>query len=130
MTLKELSQHFKLRERLEKDSQTLASLRAKAHPGAQALTGMPHTPGVSDKVGDLAIEIADIEERIRHTQEEIDKKADDVANFINTIDDGYMRTIMRLRFVRGLTWGEVTYFIGGNNTEGGIKAACYRFLAQ
>ena len=59
MTLKELNGHFVLRERLARAKEMLASLQAAACPGAQVLTGMPHAPGVSDKVGDLAVEIAE-----------------------------------------------------------------------
>ena len=65
MTLKELNGHFVLRERLARAKEMLASLQAAACPGAQVLTGMPHAPGVSDKVGDLAVEIADLEGRIQ-----------------------------------------------------------------
>ena len=39
----------------------LQSLRDAACPGAAALTGMPHTPGIKDKVGDLAAEIVDMD---------------------------------------------------------------------
>ena len=73
MTLQELSQYYKLRERLNRDEEILDSLRAAACPGAQNLSGMPHAPGVRDKVGDLAVEIADMTERIRYLKEEIDR---------------------------------------------------------
>ena len=34
--------------------ESLLDLQEAAVPGAQVLTGMPHTPGVKDKVGNLA----------------------------------------------------------------------------
>ena len=61
MTLEDLNKHLLLREKLEKAQEMLVSLRAAAQPGAARLTGMPHTPGVKDKVGDLAVEIAAVE---------------------------------------------------------------------
>lgn len=130
MTLQELSQHFKLRERLARDEEILESLQAAACPGAQVLTGMPHTPGVKDKVGDLAIEIADMKERIRYLKEEIAKEEANVTAFISSIEDIYTRTIFRLRFLRCLTWGEVAHVIGGKNTEDGVKSTCYRYLSS
>ena len=68
MTLAELNWHFALRDKLEKARETMATLRQKALPGASALTGMPHTPGVSDKVGDLAAEIADMDAYIQYIE--------------------------------------------------------------
>lgn len=130
MTLQELSRYFKLRERLERDEEMLQSLEATACPGAQVLTGMPHTPGIKDKVGDLAIEIADLKERIRFLAEEISQEEEAVSDFIDGIVNDQTRMIFRLRFLRCLTWSEVAAVIGGRNTEEGVKSVCYRYLAQ
>lgn len=128
MTLQELSQYFKLRERLARDEEILESLEATACPGAQVLTGMPHTPGVKDKVGDLAVEIADMKERIRFLEEEIAREEVKVSAFITAIENDQTRMIFRLRFLRCLTWGEVAAVIGGRNTEAAVKNMCYRYL--
>lgn len=128
MTLQELSQYYKLRERLTRDVEILGSLEAAACPGAQVLTGMPHVPGVRDKVGDLAVEIADMKERIRYLQGEIAREEALVAGFIAGIENDQTRMIFRLRFLRCLTWGEVAAVIGGRNTEAAVKNVCYRYL--
>lgn len=60
MTLQELSEHYQLRAQLEKDEDILYNLRMAAIPSAHPLDGMPRAPGVSDKVGALAIAIVDI----------------------------------------------------------------------
>lgn len=130
MTLQELSQYFKLRERLERDEEILESFRAAACPGAQVLTGMPHAPGIRDKVGDLAVEIADMEERIRFLREEIAQEESAVAEFISAIENDQTRMVFRLRFLRCLTWGEVAAVIGGRNTEAGVRMVCYRYLNE
>lgn len=130
MTLQELSQHFKLREQLARDEEILKSLEAAAYPGAQAFTGMPHTPGVSDKVGYLAAEIADMKEQIRILSEEIAQDEATVAAYIETIEDGQTRMIFQLRFLRCLTWAEVATVIGGRNTEAGVRMVCYRYLRR
>lgn len=130
MTLQELSQYFKLRERLERDEEILESFRAAACPGAQVLTGMPHAPGIRDKVGDLAVEIADMEERIRFLREEIAQEESAVSEFINAIENDQTRMVFRLRFLRCLTWGEVAAVIGGRNTEAGVRMVCYRYLNE
>lgn len=128
LTLQELSQHYKLRERLAQDEEILQSLRDAAGLGAQVLTGMPHAPGVHDKVGDLAIEIADMEERVRFLRAEVNDEARTIELWIEGIQSDQLRTIFRLRFLRCLTWGQVADVIGGGNSESSVKMMCYRFL--
>lgn len=128
MTLQELSQYFKLREQLARDEEILESLKATACPGAQVLTGMPHAPGVRDKVGDLAVEIADMESQIEYLQEKISQEEAKVSVFISTIENDQTRMVFRIRFLRGLAWKEVAAVIGGRNTESGVKSLCYRYL--
>lgn len=91
---------------------------------------MPHAPGVRDKVGDLAAEIADMTERIRYLKEEIGRAEAAVTEFVESIENDQTRMIFRLRFLRCLTWGEVAAVIGGRNTEDGVKSACYRYLSS
>lgn len=94
------------------------------------LTGMPHAPGVKDKVGDLAVEIADLDIRRQYIEAEIKEQKEKVEEFVATIDDYYLRTIFRLRFERGLSWKEVATIVGGRNSEESVKSACYRYLRK
>ena len=55
MTLKELSQLYYLNREIEMDQRRLRELEARALPGAQVITGMPHGTGVVDKVGELSL---------------------------------------------------------------------------
>lgn len=129
MTLQELSQQIKLRERLERNKEILESLEAAACPGAQVLTDMPRTPGVKDKVGDLAAEIADMKERIRFLEEEIAEKEAEVVEFIGTIEDERLRIIFRLRFVRCLTWQQTADIMGIEAGEESVRKMCSRYLS-
>lgn len=128
MTLEELSQHFKLREKLERDRELLASLMAATGPQGQAFTGMPRTPGFQDRVGTLAVEITQVRDRIHSLEKEISRQEEAVEVFISQVPDEFLMTLFRLRFVRGLNWCEVATVVGGRNTEQSVKAACYRYL--
>lgn len=94
ITLQELSQYFKLRERLSRDEEMLESLEAAACPGIQVLNGMPHTKEFKDKVGDLAVEIADMKERIRFLKKELAREEGLVTEFISTIKNDQIRMIL------------------------------------
>ena len=130
MSLKELSRYYRLHMRLERNQEILRSLENAAHLGAQSLTGMPHAVGVTDKVGDLAVEIADLKNRIRALQAELDREETKLNRFISTIENDQTRTIFRLRFLRCLTWKEVAAMIGGRNSEAGVRMICYRYLSE
>lgn len=130
MTLIELNRYFELVSNLARTKELLDNLRAAAYPASPALTGMPHAPGVKDKIGDLAVEIADLETRKEYIENEISHQKSKVEEFVSTIEDYYLRTLFRLRFERGLSWKEVATIIGGRNSEESVKSACYRYLRK
>lgn len=130
MTLRELSRYYKLHERMERNREMLTSLAAAAGPGAQVLTGMPHAQGVNDKVGDLAIEMGDLEERILYLEAECAWERKKLEKYIGKIKDDQTRIIFSLRFIHCMTWPQVADAIGGRNTANSVKQMCYRYLNQ
>ncbi|MEG0153534.1 MAG: hypothetical protein RR744_10260 [Cellulosilyticaceae bacterium] len=46
------------------------------------------------------------------------------------VADSEMRMILSLRYVNALSWDQVTYSIGGGNSEDGVKKKAYRFLKK
>ncbi len=50
-----------------------------------------------------------------------------IESFIATVEDSHMRRIIHLRFVEGLSWGDVAKRIGGN-TEDSVRKSFDRFL--
>lgn len=129
MTLQELSKYYKLHERLEQNREMLSSLYAAAGPGAQVITGMPHAQGVSDKVGDLAIEIGDLQSRIDHLESRCAVEKKKLEKYIDTIKDDQTRMIFRLRFIHCMNWLQVAETIGGRRTTANsVKAICYRYI--
>lgn len=128
MTLQELSKYYKLHERLERNREMLSSLYAAAGPGAQVITGMPHAPGVSDKVGDLAAELWDLQSKIDYLEQRCAEEKKKLEKYIGGIKDDQTRIIFRLRFIHCMTWPQVAETIGGRNTASGVRSICYRHL--
>ncbi len=128
MTLDELNAHYALGEKLIKIQTLIESLRARTL-GAVNMDGMPHGTGVSARVGNLAVEIVDLEARAKYLSSEVAKSEAEISGFIDSIEDDQTRMIFRLRFIRFMAWGEVAYAIGGN-TEDSVKKICYRYLDE
>lgn len=130
MTLKELSQLYWLNREIEMDQQRLRELELKALPGAQVLTGMPHAPGVVDKVGTYAAEIADLRGIIEAKHQLCLYERSRLERYISSIDDSLLRQIFTYRFVNGLPWEQVAACIGGGNNAGNVRMLCYRYIKQ
>ena len=130
MTLKELSQLYYLNREIEMDKRRLQELEVKALPGAQVITGMPHAPGVTDKVGECAAEIADLRGIIEAKHQQCLYERSRLERYISGIHDSLTRHNFIYRFVNGLPWEQVAACIGGGNNAGNVKMACYRYLKQ
>lgn len=130
MTLKELSQLYYLNREIEMDKRRLWELEARALPGAQVITGMPHGSGVADIVGRYAAEIADLRGIIEAKHQQCLYERSRLERYIAGIDDSLLRQIFTYRFINGLPWLQVAACIGGNNTADSAKKQVYRYLQK
>lgn len=130
MTLKELSQLYYLNREIEMDQRRLRELEARALPGAQVITGMPHGSGVADIVGRYAAEIADLRGIIEAKHQQCLYERSRLERYIADIDDSLLRQIFTYRFVNGLPWLQVAACIGGNNTADSVRVVCNRYIEK
>lgn len=130
MTLKELSQLYYLNREIEMDKKRLQELEIMAVSISPNLTGMPRSPGVSDKVGRYAAEIADLKGIIEAKHKQCLYERSRLERYIADIDDSLIRQIFTYRFVNGLPWEQVAACIGGKNTGASVKMACHRYLQK
>lgn len=129
MTIQELSKYYDIQTALEKDQEVYDNLRQKAGPASPQLTGMPHVSGVRDKVGDLAVELADMEDRIQYLEAQAQTERLKVEAYCRSIMDARLYLIFRLRFVRCLTWAEIAGKLGKCYTENGVSRMVYNYLS-
>ena len=90
---------------------------------------MPHVSGVRDKVGDLAVELADMEDRIQYLEAQAQTERLKVEAYCRSIMDARLYLIFRLRFVRCLTWAEIAGKLGKCYTENGVSRMVYNYLS-
>lgn len=130
MTLQELSQLYYLKQEIERDIEKIRELELMAQPGAQKLSGMPRSPGVSDTVGKYAVKIADLKSAIENKHSRCLRERERLERYILEIDDSMLRLIFEYRFIDCLGWNAVALRIGGGNTAQSVKKACYRYLKK
>ena len=87
MKLVDLNCHLVMLRDLQTAQARLRRLYEKAFPGAQNLDGMPHGSDVHDKVGELAVEIADYETAVKELEKKVKASEEAAECFISTIDN-------------------------------------------
>lgn len=130
MTLKELSQLYYLNREIEMDKRRLQELELKAVSCTPDTTGMPRSPGVSDRVGRYAAEIADLRGIIEAKHQQCLYERSRLERYIADIDDSLLRQVFTYRFINGLPWEQVAACVGGSNSAGSVRMMCYRYLKQ
>lgn len=128
MTLKELSQLYYLNREIEMDKRRLQELEVKVVSCSANLSGMPRSPGVSDRVGRYAADIVDLKGIIEAKLQQCIYERNRLERYISSIDDSLLRQIFTYRFINGLPWEQVVACVGGGNTVAGVKMLCYRHL--
>jgi len=114
LTKEELKQIYYLNKEVKMWQKELERLQCMSLIKGQQITGMPHVPGVSDKVGDLATTMADIETIIRGKLAEIQMQRKRIIEYINSIDDSLLRQIIFLRNVSCMSWNQIANELGSN----------------
>ena len=130
MTKKELSQLYWLNREIESEKRRLQELQDAATGCTAKITGLPHVSGANDKVGNLAILIAEqrdlVELKVKQSVIEYNR----LNRYIASVNDAQLRMILTLRFVSGTSWRQVAMHIGGGNSEDGCRKMVDRFLTK
>ena len=121
MDLRELNENIRRHERLDRAYEMLQSLREKADVQAPNMDGMPHGTDVSDKVGNLAVAMADLSARIDVLEDQTDAGDDAIREFANTFDDERLQMVIQLRFISCFTWSQTADLLGPAYTANGVR---------
>jgi hypothetical protein len=130
MTTKELSQLYYLDREIEKQERQLLELETEAFNAVARMSDMPRGGGVSDKVGNLAIQIAEARALINLNLQKRWYERNRLTRYIDSVDDSLMRQILKHRFIDGMKWWDVAYAVGGNHTAESVRQMCHRFLRE
>lgn len=130
MTWQELDDLYQMKCELQRGEELVERLRMRAEPGAQRMDGMPHRSGVSDRVGDTAIAIADAEEELNDLKTQIEQREMEARTWIKTVKNIETRTALRLRFLKGMSWKAVARSMDRYYTEDRVRVMCCRVFLE
>ena len=85
----------------------IAALRETLERTTPQLDGMPHGSDGTDKMASITATIVDLERRLDKRRVDCEKEMQRAETVIDTLPD-QQRLIMRLRYIEGLTWRQVS----------------------
>ena len=128
MTAEELKDFRKLRFTIRYWEEQLAEARKKSFTKSPQLTGLPGSGELSDPTAQRALAeekiTSKIERRVQQQKQEVER----VMDWIQSIDDPMIQAIMHARYIKGKSWTEVAYSVGGNNTPDSVRMLHNRYL--
>lgn len=97
----------------------LRMMQEKIGPGSQNLSGMPHsnTNSTSDKTGDTALRIVELEEDIADLQATLAERRKQIRSLIRKLENREERTVIEARYFDDMEWLEVCRMIYGKNKD-------------
>jgi hypothetical protein len=116
MTEKELNQLHYINKEIEVLKDQLDELKSRSMIKGQEITGMPFVTGTSDKTACIAIAIREVEELYEIKLRELYLVRGRIERYINTIEDGEIRLIIRLRCINNMHWEDIASEVGWERT--------------
>ena len=128
MTFKDLSQLFYIKKEIEIIKNEISELNDRLLKITQNITDMPKSNGISDKISSITTELVYQKDMLSIKQMQLEIEKTRLTDFINSIDDSYLRLIFRYRFIECKTWQQVALSVGGNNTADSCRMEAKRYL--
>lgn len=130
MTKEELKQIYSLNREIKMWQKELEKLQCQSLVKGQEITDMPYGSGTTDKVGNMAVDRAEIESVIKGKLAEIQLQRKRILNFIGQIEESENRQIIYLYNVSGFDWREIAKEFGEGYTDDCIRQKYYRCLKK
>lgn len=128
MTIEELKNYRKLAYSIRYWRKELEAMKANSYVRSPQITGMPGSRELSDPTADRALRENKLMERIQRMEREQSQEAERIMEWIQSIEDPMIQTIMHARYIRGKSWVAVAVAVGGNNSPDSVRMAHNRYL--
>lgn len=118
MTANELESIYRINREIEMWEQELSEIRAQVAAQTKKITGMPfhNTNDISDPTAEMAMKMADIEMIILGRKKELVIEKGKIIRFIFSIEDSFVRQLVKYRCVDCLRWEQIGELVGYERT--------------
>ncbi|MDF2543470.1 MAG: hypothetical protein K0S47_3188 [Herbinix sp.] len=116
LTEKELNQLHWINKEIGVLKKQKEELESQSYCKGQEITGMPFGSGTTDKVGNRAIAIQEINELYEIKLKELYVVRGRIERYINTVEGAELRLILRLRCINNLSWEQIAIETGYERT--------------
>lgn len=130
MTKFELTQLFWLQKEIQAETQHLEELKAAAESSTSKLSVTPYSGSKAHGRENSLITYVDQTKLVENKIASLTTLYRQLTSEIEAIPDSYMRQILTLRYVSGMSWLQVAMRIGGGNTADSVRKAHDRFLKK
>ena len=130
MTIQELKNYKKLNKSIRYWKRELAILKKESLVKSPQMTGMPGSGKMPDPTAERALKEAKLMEKLERMLQKQQEESDRIMNWILTIDDPMIQTIMHARYIRDKSWRAISFLVGGNNTEESVRKMHTRYLSE
>lgn len=109
MTIKELSQYHNVKIEIQQIKDNIEEIETTII-GSSKITGMPITSSSnnSNPTERIGMKLAKLKTTLENKTDKLLDELNKMEDFLNTVDDGEIRIIIRKRFIEGKTWKEVS----------------------
>ena len=103
MTKRDLQKYLLVDAQIDELILERCALMDRATNITPALNGMPHAPGVSDKIGNAVAVIDSIDQKIADKMTELREEKEKIERAISCVQDVRMQTVLRYKYICGIS---------------------------
>lgn len=109
MTIKELSQYHNVKIEIQQIKDNIEEIETTII-GSSKIAGIPITSSSnnSNPTERIGMKLAKSKTTLENKTDKLLDELNKIEDFLNTVDDGEIRIIIRKRFIEGKTWKEVS----------------------
>ncbi len=130
MTKEDLKQISRTIKEAKRWGLELDRLKCRSMIKGQEISDMPFSGEISDKVGNMATDIADCEDVIKGLIARAQMERRRILEYIEEIENSDIRQIVYYKCVSNCNWFDIARLMGEGYSADGVKKAYYRFLEK
>jgi len=130
MDKKTLYRLFYLPKQIEQKKREIQRIQERLTAISPNLSGMPHSGGVHDKIGEGVPELIEKKEELEALRRGYEEEERQINAWIDGIEDLQINLLFSLRFKEKLSWNEVADQMGGINTDDSCRKMADRYLEK